>query len=137
MPILEVNNPHIFKVLIDRIPCDATQEDLIQLCEDFDELYEIESFLNPTGSNLEFAVLSFLTENGAQKAIRELNDLTVVTQLERKILRARYSIKSIILTFDRPLPTDVSHNRIKKEIMSLSGTDFLSLNPLIYRFKFF
>jgi hypothetical protein len=62
-------------------------------------LYEIENFLNPTrptGGNLEFAVLYFTTHNAALKAIRQLNNLTIVTQLEGKTLRARYSIKLII-----------------------------------------
>jgi hypothetical protein len=135
-PTLEVTNPHIFKVLIDHLPRDATLEDLVQLCDDFGELCEIENSLNPTrptGGNLEFAVLSFTTHNAARKAIRQLNNLTLVTQLERKTLWARYSIKHIIWTFDRPLPTDVRHGLIKKEIICLSSTDFRSLNPLIYQ----
>ena len=93
------------------------------MCEEFGELYEIEYFLSPTrptGRNLEFAVLSLTTKNGAQKAIRELKDLTLVTQLDSTTLRARYSIKNIIFTFDRSLPRDVSRGIIKKEIMSLS-----------------
>ena len=122
MPTLEVTNPDIFKVLIDHLPRDATLEDLVQLCDDFGELYEIENFLNPTrptGGNLEFAVLYFTTHNAARKAIRQLNNLTLVTQIERKTLRLRYSIKHIIWTFDRPLPTDVRHELIKKEIIFL------------------
>lgn len=139
LPILDDTILFIYRVLIEHIPCDAIIEDVIQLCEDLGELYQIENFLNPTrptGSNLEFAVLYFTTENGAQEAIRELNDLTLVTQLERKTLRVRYSTNIIILTFDRPLPTDVSHNRIKKEVMSLSGT-YVLLIPKFTNFNFF
>ncbi len=128
MPILEVETPlSIFHVLVEHLPRDIVLDDMVQLCQNFEdtnELYEIKIFLNanrPIGQNAEFALISFTTSNGLRKAIAALNDLTLSTNLETKSLRARIPRKGLDLTLDGPFPRHNGVENIKKTLKSISG----------------
>ena len=133
MPILDTD-PQIYKILIDHVPRDAVMDDFIMLCADFNDLHEIQIFLNPSkssGENLQFAVISFTAKNEARKAITEFNGLILATQFENKKIRARWPLKNIAVTLDRPWPKTVRDDLVKNEIMSLIGNNFPTLTPFI------
>ncbi|XP_020255665.1 multiple RNA-binding domain-containing protein 1-like [Asparagus officinalis] len=67
--------PHVSKVFIGGLPCDATEEDLKELCEPFGEIFEVKLVKDKEKRKIKgFAFISFTSKDVAHKAFEEVQD---------------------------------------------------------------